>query len=65
MKKFGIAPIALAASFSVFAAINGSAQITSTRSSNNTRPAEVTRAQADVNYVLLESGKAFKEGLTA
>ncbi|MBX3283407.1 MAG: transglycosylase SLT domain-containing protein [Acidobacteria bacterium] len=65
MKKFGIAPITLAAAFSLCATLSGSAQITSTRSSNNTRPAEVARAQADVNYVLLESGKAFKEGLTA
>lgn len=65
MKKFGIAPIALAASFSLCAAISGSAQITSTRSSNNTRPPEVAKAQADVNYVLIESGKAFKDGLTA
>ena len=65
MKKLGITPLALATSFSLFAAISGTAQITSTRSSNNTRPAEVVRAQADVNYVLLESGKAFKEGLTA
>ncbi|MCZ2391755.1 MAG: transglycosylase SLT domain-containing protein [Acidobacteria bacterium] len=65
MKKFRVAPAALSVSLSLCAAIGASAQITGTRSSNNTRPPEVARAQADVNYVLLESGKAFKEGLTA
>ncbi|CAN5395929.1 hypothetical protein BH10ACI3_BH10ACI3_11330 [soil metagenome] len=42
-----------------------SAQITSTRSSDTTRTADVVRAQDAVNKVLIEAGSLFKEGLLA
>jgi len=46
------------------ASITG-AQVTSSRSSSETRTPEVARAQDAVNAVLADSGKAFKEALTA
>ena len=51
----------------VFFAFNSlsSAQVTSTTSSNDTRPAEILRAEDAVNKVLLDSGISFKEGLLA
>jgi hypothetical protein len=42
-----------------------SAQITSTRSSNDTSTQAVTQAQDAVNKVLIDSGTLFKEGLVA
>ena len=42
-----------------------SAQVTSTTSSNDTRPAEILRAEDAVNKVLLDSGILFREGLLA
>jgi membrane-bound lytic murein transglycosylase D len=42
-----------------------SAQITSTRSSNDTSPPAVAQAQNAVNKVLFDSGTLFKEGLLA
>lgn len=42
-----------------------SAQVTSSKSSNETRTSEVARAQDAVDRVLLESGMSFKEGLLA
>ncbi len=50
--------------FLVFSSV-GSAQITSTRSSNDTRTQDVIRAQEAVNEVLLKAGTSFKEGLLA
>src|SRR5687768_1299716 len=47
-----------------FSAVSN-AQVTSTRSSNETRPQDVVRAQEAVNEVLLKSGTSFKEGLLA
>ena len=41
------------------------AQVTSSRSSNDTSTAEVTKAQDAVKKILDESGNAFKEGLGA
>ncbi len=43
----------------------GIAQVTSSKSSNDTRTSEIARAEDSVNLVLAESGKAFKEGLVA
>ena len=43
----------------------GIAQVTSSKSSNDTRTSEVAKAQDAVNVVLAESGKAFKEALVA
>ncbi len=47
--------------------LSGSAfgQVTSTRSSNDTRTLAITRAQDAVNDVLIRSGISFKEGLLA
>ena len=42
-----------------------SAQVTSTTSSNDTRPAEILRAEDAVNKVLLDSGILFREGMLA
>ncbi len=42
-----------------------SAQVTSSRSSNETRPAEIIKAEDAVNKVLLDSGILFREGLLA
>src|SRR5580765_4503945 len=50
--------------FFVFSSIS-SAQITSTRSSNETRTQDVVRAQDAVNKVLFDAGTSFKEGLLA
>jgi LysM repeat protein len=41
------------------------AQVTSSTSSNDTRPADVIRAEDAVNKVLLDSGILFREGLLA
>lgn len=41
------------------------AQVTSSRSSNETRTEDVIRAQEAVNMVLADAGRAFKEGLLA
>lgn len=43
----------------------GLAQVTSSKSSNDTRPSEVARAEDAVNVVLAEAGKSFKEALQA
>ncbi len=43
----------------------GSAQVTSSQSSNATTTPEVARAQESVNKVLLDAGTSFKEGLTS
>lgn len=50
--------------FLVFSS-TGSAQVTSSRSSNETRTQDVVRAQEAVNEVLLRAGTSFKEGLLA
>ena len=50
--------------FFAFASII-SAQVTSSKSSNETRPQDVIKAQEAVNKVLLDSGISFKEGLLA
>jgi LysM repeat protein len=49
----------------LFTAAAADAQVTSSRSSSDTTTPEVAKAQDAVNAVLAESGKAFKEGLTA
>lgn len=43
----------------------GLAQTTSSRSSNDTRTAEIAKAEDAVNLVLAESGKSFREALQA
>ena len=43
----------------------GLAQVTSSKSSNDTRPSEVAKAEDAVNVVLAEAGKSFKEALQA
>jgi LysM repeat protein len=50
--------------FLVFSS-TGRAQVTSSRSSNETRTQDVVRAQEAVNEVLLRAGTSFKEGLLA
>jgi LysM repeat protein len=50
--------------FIVFGSV-GHAQVTSSRSSNETRTQDVVRAQEAVNEVLLRAGTSFKEGLLA
>lgn len=50
--------------FLVFSSV-ASAQVTSTRSSNETRTQDVVRAQEAVRIVLDDSRKAFNEGLVA
>ncbi len=50
--------------FLVFSSVS-SAQVTSTRSSNETRPQEVVKSQEAVNDVLVRAGTSFKEGLLA
>ncbi|MEO6050095.1 MAG: transglycosylase SLT domain-containing protein [Pyrinomonadaceae bacterium] len=50
--------------FLVFNSIS-SAQVTSSRSSNETRTQDVVKAQEAVNEVLQKSGMSFKEGLLA
>jgi LysM repeat protein len=49
----------------LFFAADSNAQVTSARASSDTRTPEVARAQDAVNTVLVESGKAFKDGLVA
>ena len=50
--------------FTLFSSISF-AQVTSSTSSNDTRPAPVLRAEDAVNKVLLDSGILFREGLLA
>ena len=50
--------------FLVFGSV-ANAQVTSSRSSNETRPPEVAAAQVAVNKVLFDAGVSFKEGLLA
>ena len=50
--------------FLVFSSV-GQAQVTSSKSNNETRTAEVTAAQTAVNKVLFDAGVSFKEGLLA
>ena len=50
--------------FLVFSTV-APAQVTSTRSSNETRTQDVVRAQDAVNEVLLKAGMSFNEGLNA
>jgi hypothetical protein len=47
------------------AAIAGNAQITSTRSSNETRTDEIVRTQNAINKVLFDAETSFREGLLA
>ena len=58
------APGIIALIFFVFSSIL-SAQVTSTRSSNETRTQDVVKAQDAVNKVLLDAGASFKDGLLA
>ncbi len=43
----------------------GLAQVTSSKSSNDTRPSEVAKAEDAVNIVLAEAGRSFREALQA
>ena len=60
-----IASISLAATAFLLLNTIASAQITSSRSSNDTSTPEIFKAQDAVNNVLAESGRAFNEGLLA
>lgn len=64
--KLTVFQILILAAFiiSPFASVSD-AQVTSSKSSNDTRTPEVAKAQDAVNAVLAESGKAFKDGLIA
>src|SRR5258705_13492944 len=58
------APGIIALVFFVFSPIAG-AQVTSTRSSNETRTQDVVKAQDAVNKVLSDAGASFNDGLLA
>ena len=58
-------PLAISALVLSLLASAANAQVTSTRSSNSTSTAEVTRAQDAVNKVLDDAGTSFKQALDA
>ncbi len=65
MNKYFYNVLSLTALIFLVFGLGLSAQVTSTRSSNETRTQDVVKAQEAVNEVLIKAGMSFKEGLLA